>query len=92
MKRAAEQGEAYACCLLGTYYLAKDYEPGHLSRAFYWNQKGADLNDPDCQRKLALMYLTGNGTERDEELAHYWLRKSAEQGDLEAAKALCSYF
>jgi len=49
-------------------------------------EKGSDT----AQYDLGLRYLTGDGVEKDGNLAEYWLRKSAEQGNSQAKAKLNS--
>jgi predicted nucleotidyltransferase len=66
-----------------------------LSIAYHKNQdynscisqltKTAKLGEKISQRKLGILYLTGNLVEKDTKLAKTWLKKAAENGD-KAAK------
>jgi uncharacterized protein len=47
----------------------------------------ADGGVPEAQKDLGLMYELGHGAPRDEARAVVWLRKSAEQGNIEAQAA-----
>lgn len=50
--------------------------------------KAAENGDAQAQLKLGKMYRYGNGTSRNAEEAVKWLRKSAEQGNIEAMSQL----
>lgn len=62
------------------YHKNKDYNKCILQLS-----KTAELGEKNSQRKLGILYLTGNLVEQDINLAKRWLRKSAENGD-KAAK------
>lgn len=50
--------------------------------------KSAERGDAQAQLKLGLMYRYGNGTSRNAEEAVKWLRKAAEQGNINAMSQL----
>ena len=51
-------------------------------------QQLAQNGDISAQRKLGLMYLTGQAVESNLERARHWLEKAASKNDLEAQKSL----
>jgi len=51
-------------------------------------EKAADLRNSDAQANLGVMLENGWGINRDLSMAIFWYRKSAEQGDTDAIKAL----
>jgi TPR repeat protein len=48
----------------------------------------AELGDANSQFNLGRCYIRGKGVEQDSKQAVYWFLKSAEQADLDLAKAL----
>ncbi|SDN81761.1 Sel1 repeat-containing protein [Prevotella communis] len=70
LQKVANNGNTKAMFYLGLYHLeCKNYT---LALELY--QKGADLNDIDCQMELAEMYEKGLGVEKDINKAMKWYR------------------
>ena len=46
--------------------------------------KGVEKGDADAQLRLGVMYFMGQNVKKDHEQAAYWLKKSYEQGNVEA--------
>ena len=59
-----------------------------MRKALEFAQKAADAGDSDAQCSLAIQYENGIGTERDEEKALEYFRKSAASGNALARKSL----
>ena len=80
VERQAEEGSVEA-----QLYLAEKYSKGidgyiqSTSLALKYYQKAALQGNPLAQWNLCLMLLNGNGIERNEPEAYYWLEKSAKQ-------------
>jgi len=73
----AQSGKVEAQVLLGEYYLdRKEY-----AVALPWLQLAAKQGEVEAQRRLALMYETGQGVSRDYARAAFWLHCATEQGD-----------
>jgi TPR repeat protein len=89
---AAEQGDAYAQCGLGTemYVGGHGVEPDY-SEALKWYRKSAEQGYPYAQFMLGEMYRGGLGVERDDAEALKWFRKAAEQDDASARSVLPGY-
>lgn len=51
-------------------------------------RKAAEKGNPGAQRHLGTLYKNGTGVPKDPELAKYWYKKAADQGDQSAAKLL----
>ncbi|SUA35716.1 TPR repeat protein [Neisseria zoodegmatis] len=64
---------------LATFYLVSRAE-GSKKEAFYWFQKAANQGLPQAQHDLAVMYLEGDGIEKDNNLAKKWAEKAIYNG------------
>ena len=53
-----------------------------------WFERAANKNDPESLRYLGILHFLGQGVEQDYIVADSWLTKSAQLGDLEAARYL----
>lgn len=61
--------------------------------AFNIYMKGAQLNDPNCQYRIATCYENGAlKTAVDSEKASFWYHRSAEGGHLDAQMILAAYY
>jgi len=60
------------------------YERGDFAAAHREFLPAAQAGDARAQRSLGLLYLRGQGVERDDVAAMQWLRKAAGQGDGDA--------
>lgn len=58
------------------------------SNAVIWLQSQATNGDTSAQCSLGEHYLKGEGCETNREQAIYWLKKAADQGDIEASNKL----
>ena len=47
--------------------------------------KAAEQGDACTQYRIGMMYLNGEGVDKDQDVAYHWLLKSAKQGYAEAA-------
>ena len=65
----------------------KRAEQGQIN-AVKWLQPQATNGSPSAQCSLGIHYLNGQGCETNREFAIYWLKKAADQGDLEASNTL----
>jgi TPR repeat protein len=72
-------------CMLLDGSLGGDPRP---EAAFFWFKKAAEQNDARAQKRLAFCYFQGIGTDRDTNQGLEWLRKSAQNGDIEAKSLL----
>ena len=59
--------------------------------AFKWYSKAAEHNESDAQYNIGLMYLKGEGTEKNVQLAKQWLQLASNQGDLDAKELLKTF-
>jgi hypothetical protein len=73
----ARSGNVEAQVLLGEYYLDRQ----EYAEALPWLQLAAGQGEVGAQRRLAVMYETGQGVQRDYEQAAFWLRCATEQRD-----------
>ena len=92
-RKAAEQGDADAQCMLGYFYyigygVNKDY-----AEAVKWWRQAAEQGDADAQCMLGDCYYHGNGVDEDCAEAVKWWRQAAEQGNTRAQYKLgdCYY-
>ena len=58
------------------------------AKALVWLQQQATNGSPSAQCSLGLHYLTGQGCEPNKDLAIYWLKLAAVNGDSEASNKL----
>jgi hypothetical protein len=73
----ARSGKIEAQVLLGEYFLDRQ----EYAEALPWLRLAAGQGEVEAQRRLALMYETGQGVPRDYERASFWLRCATEQKD-----------
>jgi hypothetical protein len=66
----------------------KDLEKRYSKAFNYYYTKAKDQNDANAQYQLATFYLNGQGCETNREQGFYWLKKSAENGSIEASNKL----
>lgn len=81
---AAEHGYATAYFYLGGIYMKEKY--GRLNRQFglsYW-KRGADLGDAKCQYHYGCALKDGDGIDKNEKYAIYWLVLAAKSGNKDA--------
>ena len=81
LRKAAEQDESAAQCLLGMMYASGEGVAKDQTLAAEWNRKAAELGDAIAQYNLGVMYATGNGVAKDNAEAVRWFRKAADQGN-----------
>lgn len=82
-RMAANQGDIDAMVSLGTIYYSGGEDYGirkDFNKAFHYYSNAAYGGDSEGQLYLAIMYLRGEGVERDYEKAFEWTEKSAKQG------------
>jgi hypothetical protein len=95
-KYAAERGDAKAAHALGAFYdphtWAKDKSPlpaPNPLEAARWHKMAAEAGDAESQYRYGMLLREGGTDEPNgPEMAVAWLRKSAEQGNADAKKAL----
>ena len=75
MKKLAEEGYGPAADRVGNYY----YYRNNYQEAAKWFEKGAVLNDIECQYSLGQIYVE-RGPLENESTALLWFNKAAEQG------------
>lgn len=88
---AAKAGDAQAQTAVGLiYYQGNNAEvPQDYPQAFFWLSKAAAQDNYAAQKKIADMYMLGQGTKRDPELSRFYADKAAEQKrDAERAEAI----
>lgn len=79
-----EKGMESSAMQLGVMY----YEDGKDDKAFEIFRKSAENGYPASMGWLAACYENGYGTERNREMAKFWLTRAADLGDEDAKKAL----
>lgn len=69
------------------------YNSGKFEKAFKWIKKSAEQGNPDAQKLIGSMYLSGEGCTRSNKNALFWKEKSAQQGhpDAQADVGLMHY-
>ena len=80
-RKAAEQGNTDAMCLLGDCCLAGIGVEKNNAEAIQWYRKAAELGNVEAQFNLGTFYEIGIHVEEDMAEAVKWYRKAAEQGD-----------
>lgn len=78
---AAQSGNRYAQCDLGTCYELGDGVPVNYSEAIRWYGISASQGFADAQRHLGHMYYDGLGTQQNHIEAFKWFREASQQGD-----------
>lgn len=97
IRYAAEKGNSHAQFRLATLYAGLHYEKGswkwyydrktmfneslNYERAAYWYQLSANQGHRAALYNLGLMYINGEGVEKDQVLATKYIQKAAELGD-----------
>lgn len=92
-EKAAAEGDGYSMSHLGSmYYRGKLSEDGSrdYANAMKWGLEAekAGYGEASMREYIGLMYLHGNGVEKDANEAEIWLRLAAEEGRLEAIHRL----
>jgi TPR repeat protein len=64
-RKAAEQGNADAQCVLGAYYDQGQSVPQDYGQAAQWFRKAAEQGDADAQSNLDALYDNGQGVPQD---------------------------
>lgn len=81
LRKAAEQGYAWAQFWLGMLCIGRRGVPQDDKLAVYWIRKAAEQGHRRGQFELGWLYSDGRGVEQNDEQAICWFRKAAEQGD-----------
>ena len=66
----------------------KEQKAETLRKTVEFQKKRADAGAPTAQYDLGIRYLTGDGVEKDGELARKWLKAAATNGNSQAVKKL----
>lgn len=77
IRKAAEQGNADAECIVGGMYYFGDTVPKDYAQALVWYRKAADQGNAGAQSALGGMYGDGQGVPQDYVEAHKWYNLSA---------------
>jgi len=85
VREAAEKGDAAAQFNLGVLNSGAYNNPPDWPEALKWFTASANQGNRDGQYYLGLMYLQGNGVDRNEVTAASWIGKAASQGNSDAA-------
>ena len=83
-RKAAEQGESYGQCQLGSDYYSGDGVLQDFKTASEWFLRSANQGLEYAQLKIGLMYEEGVGVQQNFILAYKWLNLAAAQGDTNA--------
>ena len=79
VKKAAEQGDAYAQSWVGYFYENGYGTARDFGEAAYWYRRSADQGNRFSQNNLGECYYYGRGVERNYEKAASWYKKAADQ-------------
>ena len=82
MYKAANEGYAPAQAALG--YILDQSEENE--KAVVWFRKGADQGNADAEYGLGVMYIKGEGVEKNFPEAIVWIKKAADQGQVMAMR------
>lgn len=66
----------------------KEQKAETVRKTVEFQKKRADAGAPTAQYDLGIRYLTGDGVEKDGELARKWLKAAATNGNSQAVKKL----
>ena len=100
LEKSAKNSPEGQRALAEYYYSVMDYSKGAIKeyrydKAYEWFLKAAENNDAKSQYRVASMYKTGEGIEKDKQKMWFWLSKSAENGfavaQLEYAGFSCNF-
>lgn len=80
LQKAAEEGNQYAQCDLGTIYAFGEGVPKDEAKAAEWYQKAAIQGNKFAQFELGVLYEFGRGVYMDKNKAAEWYQKAAAQG------------
>ena len=70
VKRKAEDGDKFACYILGRSYDSEENGAEQsFEKAMYWYEKGKELGDPRCAYGVGACYYFGDGVKQDKEKA-----------------------
>lgn len=94
-KLAEEKNDSEALYNLGNLYREGIYVPKNYNKAYYYYNKAIDISNkkgnPGAFTNLGIMYLTGEGIQKNEEYAIKLITIAAEKNYLPACKALANY-
>ena len=85
-KKGANAGNNSSQTLLAELYYLGNYVKKNLSKSFQLYKTAAESNHMHAQYILYFMYSRGQGTNKDDALAQYWLNRSASSGYPNAIK------
>ena len=88
LHQRAEQGDADAQEMLGSFYSAGLGVAKDDAQAVVWLEKAAEQGRPSAEFSLGEMYANGRGAPIDTDKAVEWYRKAAEHGNARACGAL----
>ena len=91
LQKKAQKGDVEAICKLGVVYINFDRFK-NFDKAFKCFKMAADKGDALAMANLAVMYLKGEGTNRDERKTIEYLIKASDGGNLQAHLILGSYY
>ncbi len=80
----AQAGDANRQYQMGRMYFYGDGMPQDSEQAVEWWQKAAAQGNYDAQVSLVCAYRTGEGVEKNQRLANYWLEQAGSQRTEEA--------
>ena len=91
-EQAAKLGLDIAAMNLSNRYLNGEGVPKDLAKSLYWVEKAAEFGQKDAQLIVGISYIIGNYYDMqlpaNKEKGINWIKKSAEQGNINAMKAL----
>ena len=92
LSKAAEQGQRDAMFEIGNLYLVGHDAPKFTAEpdqlAAIWYNKAALSGHPQAQYQLGLLFLAGHGVIQSDDYAYQWFKRSADQGNVDAKRAI----
>jgi TPR repeat protein len=101
LTKAGNAGDPYAQCLLGDYFEQREWKgegkdrrltAPNWAQAFHWSRLSAEQNWPGGQYHLGMLYVRGQGVERDEARGLALVRAAADEGVEAALHDLASLY
>ncbi len=84
--------DGYSAYRIGTLFENGDGVDPSDEQAFFWYERGAQLDDKDAMNRLGLFYALGRGTAPDPAKAVEWIEKSVDYGSFRAKIDLATLY
>lgn len=84
LKKASNEGDAYAGFSLGNMYSMGDGVDKNFKEAAFWYEKSANAGNAQSSYNLGYLYTYGDGVKKNPTTAFQWYEKSANAGNIDA--------